>query len=124
MFIQKNSELFITKADKGNVTVILKSFDYNEKILQLLNGNSTYKKVNYNPLKLMKKDTCKLLENWRIKGFSGKNLTKKDISINNIILPRIYGLPKIHKQNFPLRPVVSLINTPTYYICQSFLKKS
>ena len=87
-----------------------------------MNDNSTYKKINYNPLKLMKKDTYKLLESWRIRGFLGKNPTKKDISINNTIIPRIYGLPKIHKQNFPLRPVVSLINTPTYYMSKFFEK--
>ena len=56
------------------------------------------------------------------KRFLGKNVTKKDISINNTILPRIYGLPKIHKQTFPLRPVVSLINTPTYYMSKLFEK--
>ena len=56
LFLQKNTELFITKADKGNVTVILNRSDYNEKILQLLNDNSTYKKINYKPLKVMKKD--------------------------------------------------------------------
>ena len=32
-------------------------------MLQLINDNSTYKKINHNPLKLMKKDTCELLEN-------------------------------------------------------------
>ena len=85
-------------------------------MLQLINDNYTYKKINYNPLKLMKKDTCKLLENWRVKNFLGKNITKKDISLNNTNLPRIYGLPKIHKENFPLRPVVSLINTAIYSI--------
>ena len=55
LFLQKNTELFITKADKGNVTVILNLSDYNEKMLQLLNDNSTYKKINYNPLELMNK---------------------------------------------------------------------
>ena len=34
---------------------------------------------------------------------------------------RIYGLPKIHKQNIPLRPIVSMIRTPMYnlskYLC-------
>ena len=60
-------------------------------MLQLVNDNSTYKKINYNPLKLLKKDTCNLLENWRVKDFLGKNITKKDISLNNTNLTRIYG---------------------------------
>ena len=28
--------------------------------------------------------------------------------------PRLYGLPKIHKANIPLRPIVSIIGSPTY----------
>ena len=28
--------------------------------------------------------------------------------------PRLYGLPKIHKQGIPLRPIVSFVESPTY----------
>jgi len=28
-------------------------------------------------------------------------------------MPRFYGIPKVHKQNIPLRPIVSQINGPT-----------
>ena len=44
-------------------------------MLQLVNDNSTYKKINYNPLKTLKKDTCKLLENWRVKDFVTSTLS-------------------------------------------------
>ena len=30
------------------------------------------------------------------------------------LTPRLYGLPKIHKNGTPLRPIVSFINSPTY----------
>ena len=30
------------------------------------------------------------------------------------VVPRFYGLPKIHKTDVPLRPIVSFINSPTY----------
>ena len=36
-------------------------------------------------------------------------------------LPRIYGLPKIHKTNLPLRPIVSFIGSATYEM-PKFLK--
>ena len=36
-------------------------------------------------------------------------------------LPRIYGLPKIHKTNLPLRPIVSFIGSATYEL-PKFLK--
>ena len=30
--------------------------------------------------------------------------------------PLIYGLPKVHKLDFSLRPIVSFVNSPTYYL--------
>ena len=30
------------------------------------------------------------------------------------LCPRFYGSPKIHKPGIPLRPIVSLVNSPTY----------
>lgn len=38
------------------------------------------------------------------------------------IAPKLYGLPKIHKQNVPLRPIVSSINSPAYSLSK-FLGK-
>ena len=32
------------------------------------------------------------------------------------LCPRFHGLPKIHKPGIPLRPIVSLVNSPTYAI--------
>lgn len=42
-------------------------------------------------------------------------------SLNKLIpmnptIPRLYGLPKTHKINCPIRPVVSNINSPTYFL--------
>jgi hypothetical protein len=38
-----------------------------------------------------------------------KRLTPHDSSP-----PRLYGLPKIHKMDVPLRPIVNCIGSPTY----------
>ena len=32
--------------------------------------------------------------------------------------PQIYGLPKIHKENTPLRPIVAAIGSPTYRLAK------
>lgn len=32
--------------------------------------------------------------------------------------PRFYGLPKIHKEGYPLRPIVSAIGSPTYKLAK------
>ena len=30
------------------------------------------------------------------------------------VTPKIYGLPKVHKVNLPLRPIVAFVGSPTY----------
>jgi len=37
---------------------------------------------------------------------------------SNPITPRIYGLPKIHKEGAPLRPIVNTIGGPTYLLAK------
>ena len=49
-------------------------------------------------------------------------MKKKIIPINTII-PRIYGLPKIHKEGDPLRPIVNTIESSTYQL-ENFLEKT
>ena len=34
------------------------------------------------------------------------------------IVPRIYGLIKVHKANYPIRPIVSMIGSPTYNVAK------
>jgi hypothetical protein len=38
----------------------------------------------------------------------------KIIRPNDASTAKFYGLPKIHKENIPLRPIVSLQGSPTY----------
>ena len=40
--------------------------------------------------------------------------TKKWLTPSFPIIPRIYGLPKIHKHGVPLRPIVNTTGSPTY----------
>lgn len=43
----------------------------------------------------------------------------------NPIAPRLYGLPKLHKDTIPIRPVVSFVQSPSYNLakfCNEFLK--
>ena len=44
--------------------------------------------------------------------------TRKNICKSEALAPRLYGLPKIHKTNVPLRPIVSAIGSPTYALAK------
>ena len=37
-------------------------------------------------------------------------------------ISKAYGLIKIHKTGFPVRPIISTVNSPTYFISKFFAK--
>ena len=49
--------------------------------------------------------------------FKNQKITKAEyhfLHCSKGVIPRFYGLPKVHKVSVPLRPIVSFINSPTY----------
>ncbi|XP_055853213.1 uncharacterized protein LOC129916968 [Episyrphus balteatus] len=47
---------------------------------------------------------------------------KKNMTTYTANSPKIYGLPKIHKQNMPLRPICSSMNVPCYQLSKYLVK--
>lgn len=112
-FLKENPQLIVLKPDKSNKTVIMNRIDYNNKILQLINDPTTYKEMKKNPTKQLQDKNNKLIDNLLKKEYIDIQ-TSKQLKINNSQSPKIYGLPKLHKQNCPLRPIVSCIQSPFY----------
>lgn len=112
-FIKDNPQIIVLKPDKSNKTVVMNKIDYNNKIENLLNDTNTYKKLKSDPTNIFEKKNNafvkKILNNKEISTIDAKKLT-----IHNSIPPKIYGLPKIHKNDIPLRPIVSCIQSPFY----------
>jgi len=54
IFTKNNPNILFTRADKGNVTVILQKNDYTNRIENMLSEDNTYISLNKDPLnKLM-----------------------------------------------------------------------
>ena len=115
--LKEDKDIVILKADKGNCTVIMDRPDYDQKIIALLNDNDIYSKLvtKRNPLNNITKD---------VNGFVYQllldNKIKQDkyywLHCSKAVMPRFCGLPKIHKVNVPLCPIVSFVNSPSYNI--------
>ncbi|XP_065213372.1 uncharacterized protein LOC135840674 [Planococcus citri] len=116
--LTKNKDIIVTRADKGNATVIMNKVDYNNKIQQLLN-DQTYQKAKRNPTTRFENATKKLIN----ESTSIDAKTKKWITPQDSRVPKLYGLPKIHKKDVPLRPIVSSINGPTYNLAKYLSKE-
>src|ERR1044072_5366089 len=78
--------------------------DYIEKAEIMLNIPSTCEKLNNNPLN----SQTYYFRN-HVKNLLPTEIYKKLI-INNPSLPYFYGIPKLHKHNIPLRPIISSTN--------------
>ena len=72
----------------------------------------TYLELSKDPMKIERKVTEVLI-----------NLKKEKLITSSMFdrlrpkgskAPRFYGLPKVHKEDYPLRPIVSAISSPTY----------
>jgi hypothetical protein len=77
--------------------------DYITKMKEHLSCGS-YIKIPKNPIKKIMKEVKIAINNSNL-----DERTKKRLLPTNEITPRIYGLPKIHKEGIPLRPIVNTI---------------
>ncbi|BHF71711.1 hypothetical protein SprV_0401477100 [Sparganum proliferum] len=111
--LNRDEEIVIVPADKGRATVVLDKSEYVAKAQQLLNDNQSYKVLDSDPMKALVGKINKSLNQMR----NEKAISEKDwrqMKPQDAALARFYGLPKIHKPNVPLRPIVALKGTPTY----------
>ena len=113
--LRKNENLYITKPDKGNGVVLMNRKDYESKMSEILNDHSKFSKVTHDEKKLVLKLEDKLNNILR----SVKDTGAIALSMYNSCyasgsrLGYLYGLPKVYKDNLPLRPILSACST--YY---------
>ncbi|XP_062703746.1 uncharacterized protein LOC134286186 [Aedes albopictus] len=116
-FLEENPNLLITKADKGNKTVIIEAEEYHAKMMELLNDEDTYRKLRADPSNRIMRKINATVDGWLDQKCIEKSEHRK-MKISSCNPPRIYGLPKLHKEGRPLRPVVSTIGSATYQMAQ------
>lgn len=116
-FLGAHKNLLIVKADKGNVTVAIEKTEYEVRMKEILGDMMTYRRSTKDPTSGLQKKNNELVEEL----FRNKIITeieKKRLKTETAIAPRIYGLPKIHKDGYPLRPICSSINSPSTRLCK------
>ncbi|XP_049914604.1 uncharacterized protein LOC126398968 [Epinephelus moara] len=116
--LSKDPNITILPADKGRCTVVLNTSDYHNKVATLLSdtNTNTNEPLKRDPTSGYKKKTIEILQKLQKEGTIDRlqyhRLYPQDA------IPCIYGLPKIHKEGAPLRPIVSSINSVTYNIAK------
>jgi len=83
--------------------------------------SNTYTLLKRNPVNKLFFDLKEILKRWLNHQYISAH-THTFLNSCNAILPRAYGLPKIHKPGFPLRIIVSSTGSPLHNLA-SFLHK-
>jgi len=102
-----------TRADKGNITVAMDKEDYKGKMNLLLTDTKIYVMVEKDPTRKIIESLKILLLRWKNKGFIN-DFIYNSLKATEGILPRAYGLSKIHKSGNPLRIIIFSIDTPLH----------
>ncbi len=110
--LRRDSSITILRADKGNATVVLNTEDYNAKMIEHI-STGPYKKTE-DQRTVMNKLKAETISLTRIVKPKLDQCTSFYIYPKTNICPRMYGLPKIHKTNVPIRPIVDFTGSPTY----------
>lgn len=122
-FFKMNPHIFATRSDKGGHTVIMDESDYRIKLTRHL-ADDAYTPIN-DPgwlealvseevelvdILMNNPKVVELIEGSKVPAYEPLTLS----------LPKFYGLPKIHKNDCPLRPITSTLGAVGYQVSKIF----
>ena len=117
--LSKDQSITVTRYDKGNGVCLMEKEDYLKKLDDIVNDRSKFEIVEKgkrknarDPLLKQQDDVKKLLTKHIEKHVSMEKL--KELKPSGTGAGKLYGTCKVHKAGYPVRPIVSMINTPEY----------
>ena len=96
---------------------MMNTTDYKMKAQALLSDSNTYKVLTKDPTARYTDNLIKLLQDFKKSG-NISDIQYKRLYPTSTMIPRFYGLPKIHKSDIPLRPIVASRGSLTYQVAK------
>ena len=119
--LKEDKSHMVLTTNKDVALVVIDRTDYIRKAKDLLQDTSTYRTIKGDPKSRLKSRLINMLK--KIKAESGmQDNTYKKMYPTGASPPKFYGLPKIHKKNIPLKPIVSSIGSVSYGVAKELSK--
>ena len=118
--MSSNSNLVITKPDKGKGTVILNKPDYVNKMNNVLSDQSKFECIGsptFQPIFKVEDRINRYLKSLKDDNIINEH-TYSSLYASGSSYGILYGLPKVHKEGIPLRPILASYNTPSYKLAK------
>jgi hypothetical protein len=116
----KNPSLVICSPDKGRGVVLMNKPDYIEKMCKAIEDRTKFKPISTPIIKLIFKIEDKInrtLNSLKKSGYISES-TYNDLHASGSSPGILYGSPKTHKPNLPLRPILAAYNTPNFKLAK------
>lgn len=119
----KQKEVVYSYPDKGKAVVIMNKNEYMKAVQDHIDSGpySICKVRSQIPVDSIQSQVKRNLVKMVSIGLLDEDQKKKFL-VTNPRIPRMYGLPKIHKPGFQIRPVVTTIDDPTSKIASYLIK--
>ena len=115
--LKDNKDIMVIPADKGRAVVVMNTRKYKSKSEELLEDNKTYKKRKSNPTSRYKTKLIKILQGVKQSGTISETKYRQLYPTSEEV-PKFYGLPKVHKNSCPLRPIVACRGSISYDVAK------
>ena len=123
--LRNNENIVISRPDKGRATGILKRQDYVDKMKRILDDTSKFMRLGpvetHDRTPVVETSLNSFLNDMKSSGEITEELYNSLKAVGSI-RPRMYGLPKVHKEGYPMRPILSMTGSPQYvvskWLCQ------
>ena len=118
--LRDDPNIVIVPADKGKATVVMDRQDYDTKMKAVLQDGK-YQTLRRDPTVKVENRIASTLKSLRNNGHIDDKLCDY-LTPRYTTSPQMYGLPKIHKEDIPMRPIVSTINSPSYKVAKELTR--
>ena len=119
--LRADKDCLVLTADKGVALVVIDKKDYIQKMNQLLEDKNTYRPLKMDPTNKQKNRLINILRRIKSEGRL-EEYTYKKMYPTGASSPKLYGLPKIHKKEIPLRPIVSSQGSVSYGVAKELAR--
>ena len=110
--LMNDEDIVIRPADKGSGIVVMDRKDYISKVTTDLNENDSYKKLPKDTTTTVTNKVKKIVKEMHSKGWISDNL-KRYMTPSLVYQGKVKANPKMHKNDMPIRTIISGINHPT-----------
>ena len=116
-----NNDILITKPDKRSGVVVVDKSDYIFKMEKILHDTTKFELIgssyNFDNTAKVESNIQRQLLQLKKDGLLPPSVYKT-IRPTGSQRPRLYGLPKTHKEDLPLRPILSMIGSAQHSLAK------